>query len=124
MISNGNGNGNGDRVARLFAAGCVIDGVRIATLHGTIDYDERDILREALLPQGEPVLPVVADMGGVTFLDSSGINVLVAVHQRVSEAGRWLRIAAPTANVRRVLSMIGIDTVISCHPTLDDALNA
>jgi len=78
----------------------------------------------ALLPEGEPVLPVVADMRGVTFLDSSGINVLIRVHQQLSEAGFRLRIAAPTDTVRRVLSLVGIDTLVPCHSTLDDALNA
>ncbi len=102
----------------------MVDGVRVATLSGEIDYDEKDVLREALLPAGEPVLPVVADMSGVTFLDSSGINTLLAVHQQVSDARGRLRIAAPADNVRRVLALIGVDAVIPCHPTLEEALNA
>ncbi|MEV7673076.1 STAS domain-containing protein [Streptomyces sp. NPDC000963] len=113
-----------DRTARLSASHRVVDGVRIATLHGEIDHEEGDVLREALLPEGEPVLPVVADMSGVTFLDSSGINVLIAVHQRVSDARGRLRIAAPTDGVRRVLALVGIDAVIPCHSTVEDALNA
>ncbi|MEW2128566.1 STAS domain-containing protein [Streptomyces sp. NPDC058369] len=117
-------NDKGGRIVRLFAVHRVVDGVRITTLNGTIDLDEQDVLREALLPEGEPVLPVVADMRGVTFLDSSGINVLIRVHQQLSEAGFRLRIAAPTDTVRRVLSLVGIDTLIPCHSTLDDALNA
>ncbi|WP_411072631.1 STAS domain-containing protein [Streptomyces sp. cmx-4-25] len=117
-------NDKADRPARLSAAHRVVDGVRVATLSGEIDYDEKDVLREALLPAGEPVLPVVADMSGVTFLDSSGINTLLAVHQQVSDARGRLRIAAPADNVRRVLALIGVDAVIPCHPTLEEALNA
>ncbi|MFC7965471.1 STAS domain-containing protein [Streptomyces cinereoruber] len=117
-------NDKAERSARLSAVCRVVDGVRIAALHGEIDHDEMDVLREALLPEGEPVLPVVADMSGVTFLDSSGINALLTVHQQVSAVQAWLRLAAPTANVRRVLALIGVDTVIDCRPTLEDALNA
>ncbi|MFB7037469.1 MULTISPECIES: STAS domain-containing protein [unclassified Streptomyces] len=117
-------NDEAERTARLSAVHRVVDGVRIAALHGEIDYDEQEVLREVLLPEGEPVLPVVADMSGVTFLDSSGINVLLAVHQRVSDTKGRLRIAAPTDNVRRVLALVGVDAVIPCHPTVEDALNA
>ncbi|MFD5110533.1 STAS domain-containing protein [Streptomyces cinereoruber] len=113
-------NDRAERSARLSAVCRVVDGVRIATLHGEIDYDETDILRQALLPEGQPILPVVADMSGVTFLDSSGINTLLRINQQVSR----LRIAAPTESVRRVLALVGADTVIPCHPTLEDALTA
>ncbi|MFJ6251722.1 MULTISPECIES: STAS domain-containing protein [unclassified Streptomyces] len=65
--------------------------VRIAALHGEIDYDELDLLRGALLSEGEPVPPVVADMSGAIFLDSSGTDVLVALHQQVSDAKDRLR---------------------------------
>ncbi|WP_435190671.1 STAS domain-containing protein [Streptomyces sp. bgisy126] len=116
-------NDKAGRTSRLSAEHRVVDGVRIATLRGEIDYDEQDVLREALLPEGEPVLPVVADMSGVTFLDSSGINMLLTIHQQVSDARGRLRIAAPTDTVRRVLALVGIDAVIPCHPTLEDALN-
>ncbi|MFJ5934036.1 STAS domain-containing protein [Streptomyces sp. NPDC093071] len=112
-----------ERPARLSAAHRVVDGVRITTLRGEIDHDEKDALYQALLPEGEPVLSVVADMSGVTFLDSSGINTLLTVHQQMGDTHGRLRIAAPTDNVRRVLALTGTDTVIGCHPTLEDALN-
>ncbi|MEU7038716.1 STAS domain-containing protein [Streptomyces sp. NPDC046237] len=69
------------------------------------------------------MLRVVADMSGVTFPDSTGINVLLIVHQQVREAQAWLRIAAPTDNVQRVLTLIGVDAVIPCHPTLEAAMS-
>ncbi|MFF5393439.1 STAS domain-containing protein [Streptomyces sp. NPDC013012] len=118
------GNDKAERNARLSAAHHMAGGVRIAALHGEIDYDAQDILRQALLPEGEPVLPVVADISGVSFMDSSGINVLLRASQQISQAQSWLRIAAPNESVRRVLSLTGADTVIDCHPTVEDALNA
>ncbi|WP_432127644.1 STAS domain-containing protein [Streptomyces sp. bgisy082] len=117
-------NDKASRVPRLSAAHRVVDGVRIATLHGEIDYDEGNILHEALLPEGEPILPVVADMSGVSFIDSSGINMLLTAHQQLSDAKGRLRLAAPTDNVLRVLALTGVDTVFPCHPTLQDALGA
>ncbi len=66
----------------------------------------------------------MADLSGVTFMDSSGINVFVAAYQQVSGVQGWLRIAGAQESVLRVLQMVGIDTLIPCHPTLEQALNA
>ncbi|MFI9122413.1 STAS domain-containing protein [Streptomyces bikiniensis] len=117
-------NDKAGRTARLSATRRVVDGVRIATLRGEIDHDEQDVLREALLPEGDPALPVVADMSDVTFIDSSGINVLLRTSQQMARAHGRLSIAAPTDTVRRVLALTGTDTVIDCHATLEDALKS
>ena len=53
-------------------------------------------LTEALLSYGSVTRPrTVVDLSGVTFMDSSGINVLVAAHQSMSDAQGWLLIAGP-----------------------------
>ncbi|MEU7011318.1 STAS domain-containing protein [Streptomyces sp. NPDC046332] len=56
----------------------------------------------------------------MTFLDSTGIDVLLTVHQQVRDAQGRLRIAAPTDNVQRVPTLIGVDAVIPCHSTLEE----
>ncbi|WP_030221557.1 STAS domain-containing protein [Streptomyces bikiniensis] len=117
-------NDEAERIARLSAEHRVVDGVRITTLRGEIDYDEQDVLREALLPEGASALPVVADMSSVTFIDSSGINVLLRTSQQMARAHSRLSIATPTDAVRRVLVLTGTDTVIDCHATLEDALKS
>ncbi|MDQ1035348.1 anti-anti-sigma factor [Streptomyces sp. V3I8] len=55
-------------------------------------------------------------------MDSSGVNLFANTYQMLNAAGGWLRIAAVPA-VERVLNLVGLDTVITCHPTLEDALN-
>lgn len=95
------------------------------TLRGEIDHDVRDVLSEALRVEDEAVPPrIVADLSGVTFMDSSGINVFVAAHQQVSGADGWVRIAGAQESVLRVLQLVGVDTLISCHPTTEQALIA
>ncbi|MEU6621977.1 STAS domain-containing protein [Streptomyces litmocidini] len=113
------------RTERLSAAHYMVDGVRIVTLQGEIDHTTKNVLHNALLPPDDTAAPprIVADMAGVTFLDSSGLNILISVHRHVSEAQGWLRIAAAQKAVQRVLSLVGLDTVIPCHLTVADALN-
>ncbi|MEV0244785.1 STAS domain-containing protein [Streptomyces sp. NPDC050674] len=103
----------------------VVGEARVVALRGEIDHDVQDQLRTALLGQDE-VVParIVADLSGVTFMDSSGINVFVAAHRQVSGAGGWVRIAGAQHSVLRVLQLVGLDTVITCHPTAEQALTA
>ncbi|WP_328475552.1 STAS domain-containing protein [Streptomyces sp. NBC_00377] len=69
-----------------------------------------------------PPSRIVVDLGGGTFMDSSGINVFVTTHKAVSSKAGWLRIAAAQTPVLRVLRLVGIDTFITCHPTVEQAL--
>ncbi|MEU0234757.1 MULTISPECIES: STAS domain-containing protein [unclassified Streptomyces] len=55
-------------------------------------------------------------------MDSSGLNVFISTHRDVSEAGGWLRIACAQEAVQRVLNLVGLDTVIDCHPSVEQAL--
>jgi stage II sporulation protein AA (anti-sigma F factor antagonist) len=114
-----------DRPGRLSFEHHVVDDVRVVTVRGEIDHDVKDVFDDALLFEAGAVSPprIVVDLGGVTFMDSSGINVLVAAHRRVSGERGWLRIAAAQESVLRVLQLVGIDTVIPCHPTTEQALS-
>jgi anti-anti-sigma factor len=55
-------------------------------------------------------------------MDSSGINVFVSAHQAVTATEGWVRIAAAQEPVLRVLELVGVDAIIACHPTLEQAL--
>jgi anti-anti-sigma factor len=66
----------------------------------------------------------VVDLSDVTFMDSSGINVFVAAHQAASDDQGRLRIAGAQESVLRLLEIVGLDEVIGCHPTVDQALTA
>lgn len=100
-----------------------VDGVRVVTLAGDLDQDVRARVEEALTPPADSTQPhTVADLSGVTFMDSSGINVLILAHQAAEAAGGWLRVAGAQTPVMRVMEMVGLDTVIRCCPTVQQAL--
>ncbi|WP_405652678.1 STAS domain-containing protein [Streptomyces sp. NBC_00019] len=120
------GNQKTDRPDRLSVERKAVDGVRVVTVQGEIDHTVKDTLTKALLNEDGTVAPlrIVADLSGVTFMDSSGINVFVAVYQQVNGPQGWLRIASAQESVLRVLALVGVDTLIPCHPTVEQALNA
>ncbi|MFI8893829.1 STAS domain-containing protein [Streptomyces paradoxus] len=113
------------RPGRLHAEHRMAGGIRVVTLRGEIDHDVQDVLSEALLVEDGSVAPrTVADLSGVTFMDSSGINIFVAAHQQASSADGWVRIAGAQRAVLRVLELVGVDTIIPCHATTEQALTA
>ncbi|MFC9289141.1 STAS domain-containing protein [Streptomyces sp. NPDC057052] len=106
----------------LSVVAATTDGIHVLTVTGEIDHHTGDQLRRAL-DVTDAVRPhIVIDLHQVTFMDSSGINILITTHQKVTAAGGWLRLAAPTHPVQRVLQLVGIDQLIDCHPTLRHAL--
>ncbi|MEV6116338.1 STAS domain-containing protein [Streptomyces sp. NPDC052109] len=107
----------------LSVASTTADGIHVVTCAGEIDHHTGDKLRQALDLSDIARPRIVVDMRQVTFMDSSGINILIAAHIRLSETGGWLRLAAPTDSVLRTLQIVGVDAVIDCRETLRDALS-
>ncbi|MEU0787345.1 STAS domain-containing protein [Streptomyces sp. NPDC006173] len=56
----------------------------------------------------------------MTFMDSTGIKVLVATYRALQGTDGWIRIAAAPEGVMRVIQIV----VIDCHSSVDQALQA
>ncbi|MFF1443157.1 STAS domain-containing protein [Streptomyces sp. NPDC058295] len=114
-----------DRPERLSIEERLVGRVRVVSVRGEIDNDVKGVLSESLLPHDSTVAPrTVVDLSGVSFMDSTGINVFVAAHQAHTGTGGWVRIAAAQNSVLRLLELVGVDAIITCHPTLEQALRA
>ncbi len=84
---------------------------------GELDILLADDLRKEWLPAVEQLRPerLVIDLSGVTFLDSSGLSLIVALHKLQERHGGRVVLSAPQRPVRRVLEISGIDRVIDVH---------
>lgn len=75
---------------------------------GEVDVSNASELRDAVdaaLAQG---LPVELDMSNVSYIDSTGIGVLVGAAHRASEGGTTFSVLSPQRNVARVLDLLGV----------------
>lgn len=98
------------------------DGITVLGLRGEVDYQSVGALTRAM-PAADPEgRRVVVDMSGVTFMDSSGVNALIAAHQAMQGAHGWLRLAGVRGAVLRTVQLVGLDTLVSCHATVEDAV--
>jgi anti-sigma B factor antagonist len=52
------------------------------------------------------------DTSALTFMDSTGADALIRLHQRLADLGRRLVVVSPTPQVHRVLEILGLDQII------------
>lgn len=90
---------------------------------GEIDVASADRLREKvahLLAAGRTDLLV--DLTGVTFMDSTGLGLLVGTLKRVRLAGGRLDLVVDSERLLKVFRITGLTQVFTIHDSLDDAL--
>jgi anti-anti-sigma factor len=96
-------------------------GVTIVYVVGELDLATCPVVEEAIASAAQSSR-VIVDLTGCTFLDSSGLRVLMRAQREVDERGRGLELVAADPAIVRVLEIANVDTVLTVHPTLDAAL--
>lgn len=79
---------------------------------GRVDSSTANALGEALnecINGGS--INVVIDLSKVDYMSSGGLRELVAALKRVKKDGGDLRLCAPSARVREVLDLAGLDSI-------------
>jgi anti-sigma B factor antagonist len=80
---------------------------------GEIDSHTAPKLASSMETLPDHATTVVADFSGVSFMDSSGLRVLVEASARAAEAGSKLVILNSSAAIRRVVEISGLaDTLL------------
>ena len=59
---------------------------------------------------------LVLDLGGVSFVDSSGLGLLIATHERARDAGVDMAVTGARPEVQRVFRIAGLDGVLPVRP--------
>jgi anti-anti-sigma factor len=65
---------------------------------------------------------IVFDLRRVTFVDASGLRLLLRGHQTAQAMNGHARVAAPSPCVRRVFAIVHLDTILPVFDTLSEAL--
>jgi anti-anti-sigma factor len=93
------------------------DGVVTVTLVGELDLASVPVLEQRLEAiERERAGRIVIDLAGVSFIDSSGLRVLLLAAGRAREGEYELRLTQPTDAVRRVLEMTGALDLLRLQP--------
>ncbi|MBI4968533.1 MAG: STAS domain-containing protein [Rhodospirillales bacterium] len=97
-------------------------GLRVVSLAGDVDLQHSPTLRKELLVVVAEGLPVIVDLGGVSYIDSSGVASLVEAFQAARKKQIPFSLAGLSASVQRVMQLARLDRVFTIHANLDEAL--
>jgi anti-sigma B factor antagonist len=98
------------------------DGVVIAAIAGDMDLSAAAGLRESLFVLAEEGQPLIVDLNRVSFIDSTGLGVLVGTARRAAVHGSSLHAVCSRQQTRKLLWMTGVDRRIPLSATVDGAL--
>jgi anti-sigma B factor antagonist len=98
------------------------DTMCVLTLEGEVDVYTAPALKEKLVANIEKGCSnVVVNMEGVSFIDSSGLGVLVSALRRSRERGGSVRILCTRDNILKIFRITGLDKVFPIFSDINEA---
>jgi anti-sigma B factor antagonist len=97
-------------------------GAVIAEVTGDIDISTVSRLRERLLELADSGDPLIVDLNEVSFIDSTGLGVLVATARRADAHGGSLHAVCSRPPTKKLLWLTGVDRRIPLTDTVDETL--
>jgi anti-sigma B factor antagonist len=85
-----------------------VDGVAVVSVAGELDASNHQRLQECLCEvRSAGATEVIVDVEHLTFMDSTGLSVLVASRRRMEADGGTFSVLAPTHIVKRLFDVTG-----------------
>jgi anti-anti-sigma factor len=99
--------------------------VTLVEVNGRVDSTNAGKLGEALNEQIDAGRnQLVLDLSAVEYISSAGLREMVAAAKRVRNSNGDLRIASPSARVKEVLDLAGLNMVFQVYPTQVEAVGS
>jgi anti-anti-sigma factor len=101
-----------------------LPGLTVMKLHGELDLSSAETLREALLTLDLDAAPnVEMDLRGLSFLESTGIGLIVSVCKRIRASGGTFSASCDHNLARRTLEVAGLVDFLELHDGEDSHPN-
>lgn len=100
-------------------------GQRVLVLSGELDLATAPQLDQLLIDDIDTVL----DLSDLSFIDSTGVRLLVRSAQRAQQAGRRFEVRRPHGAVHKLIKLVGIEALLGLEEeaapteTADDPAN-
>lgn len=94
-------------------------------LEGELDLHGAEVFREKVdvALEASGVKHILLNLEHVTFIDSSGLGVILGRYKRVSTLGGQMALANVQPQVTRILELSGLFRIMSRYSTEAEALN-
>jgi anti-sigma B factor antagonist len=98
------------------------DGTLVIAFEGDVDLKTSPEARKVLLETVARHLPIIVDLSGVQYIDSSGVASLIEAYQKARKTGQKFALAAVSDSALRVLNLARMDKVFTICPSVADGL--
>lgn len=99
-------------------------GIAVVQAHGELDISTVPRLEAVLLPAVDQGGRVILEGAGLSFVDSTGVSLLLKAHKSAIDALGRLDLVLTSEAVIRVLKLAGLMDILNVHASLDDARRA
>lgn len=89
--------------------------------HHTAEYVRQKIDSELIK---STTRNVVIDLSKLSFMDSSGIGVIMGRYKNVQQLNGKMAITVIGSQIRRILEMAGLNRIIPVYDSMDSAVNS
>ena len=97
----------------------------VVTAVGEIDAATADTVGEAVTRAfADGYRLVLLDFAGVSFIDSTGLGMLVRAHRTAETSDAAFAVVRPTPQTRKLIRVLGLDQLLHVHDTHEQALAA
>lgn len=97
--------------------------ILLVSLSGELDHhtakEVKSLIEEVVKNRG--VKNLIFDFSNLTFMDSSGIGVIVGRYKLITSLGGRIAISGAKSNVNKLLHMSGINKIIETFDDTNDA---
>ncbi len=66
----------------------------------------------------------IFDLSNVSYIDSSGLSILILAGNTAFKNGHKVRLVSPTAQVKYVIDIARIGQILSYHESVEEAINS
>ena len=95
-----------------------VQGASVVEVAGEVDAHTAPTVQDAAEAAIGPGARVIADLSGVSFLDSTGLGVFVTALKHVREVEGTLDLVVTSPGVLKVFELTSLDVVIPIHEEL------
>lgn len=101
----------------------ILDNNLIVKLKGELDHHTSEDVRKKIdkYYNGSNLVNIVMDLNKLTFMDSSGIGLIMGRYRNTLDKRGQLIIACENETIKRILDMSGLLKIIKLYPRLDTA---
>lgn len=97
----------------------------IVNLVGELDHHSAEEVRAKIDDRidRENIKEVILNFSKVTFMDSSGIGVVIGRYKKLQNKSADIAVSNLSASVKKVFQLSGLFKIIKCYDNLEDAVN-